>query len=809
MSNITVNSYNIYVAFNFYNMCYIGKVEINIILKDNCNLIILNANQLKILDLQVNNEKKEYIYNPENKVEQIIKINGSFKKGKNIIKILFFNKIIRDSTGGIYYMIKNNKTIVITDLEPNDARKFIPCFDEPSLKSKFNLNISIPIESNAISNMEIKEIKKYNDVKIIKFNETPLMSTYLLCLVIGDIVPFYNSNINKTIPKINGYSFSEDIDKIEWTINKVKESLDFFEEWFSIPYPLEKLDIVSVPVFSSAAMENWGIIVYNNKYCFYNKNMSDKKKINLLEVTYHEVTHQWFGNLVTLNNWSNIWLNESTATYFSWIALDNQYPNYFIKDFTFIDRKHIYITDGITSSSKILIDNTKDNSKEDYFNEITYEKGCLIINYVVNLLGISEFRKNVSEYLKEYSYKNTSTNDFIKCFGKYNNLLLKMINITGYPIINIKYNKEENNISIKILKFNLDKDKISNYSENLFLRVRQNNDIKLIFLNNNEYKIDVKDNRLDNLYINPDNDLFCICMYEEVEPNILNMNSCEIIKYCYDEFILTLYGYSNLKKYLRIIKKVFNKINLIDYPLLLLSLLEDINKLFMIYSLSNINPRYLVEFIINNLYLVITELFSKCKNILYSQNIIGEILKLIVINLKNTSFVPELKKIYYNELESKKYYLMDILIIIMNKYDRDNYSLLLKKIKDDKNLYDLFISNSDYFDKEEIINLLNIYEKHIKKGEFRDLLSILNKNIQVQSIIIEYVFGNKDKLIKVMDDVFYKLLKNISLHIFYELNIDKMLELINLIDSKNNHIVINQIKDILQINKKVYNNLII
>jgi hypothetical protein len=806
MSEIIVNFYNIYAAFDFDKMLYIGKVEINITLLTNKDSIILNGNQFKIIDLKVNNQNYEYSYNQNSLLEeeQVIKINGNFIKYKNTIKILFYNTIKKDTMTGIYYLNKNNKKIIITDFEPNDARKFIPCFDKPNLKSIFNLNIVLPLKYNAVSNTEIKEIKNYDNNKIIKFYETPLMSTYLLCLALGDIIGFENCIISKNNTKINGYTFSEDLDKIEWTIEKIKESLDFFDEWFELNYPLAKLDIVSVPVFGSAAMENWGLIVYKDKYCFYNKNMSDIQKVRLLEVTYHEVSHQWFGNLVTLDDWSNIWLNESTATYFSWMAIENKYPEYFIKDYTFIDRKNIYILDGITNSGKIIVDDK--NSDENYFNEITYEKGCSIINYIVNINGISEFRKYVNEYLKKYSYKNTSTNDFIKCFGENKNLLLKMINITNYPMILVKANKLNKTIMIKISKFNLDKEKISNYTANLFLKIKYNGLENQIYLDNNECKLDITN--INNLIINPDNDLFCICKYEDYEPDILQMKSCEIIKYCYDEYILALYGYSNLEKYLKVIKKVFDIINLIKYPLLLLSLLEDINKLFVLYNLSNKNSDFYSEFIRNNLYLQISDLFMDCKNILYGQNIISEILILIVINLKNTSILSQIKKEYHNELESKKYYLMDTFIKIMNKYERNNYSLLLTKI-DNEYIYDLFISNSNYFHEEDIIDLLNNYKQIINKSEFRDLFNILSKNIKVQNIIIEYIFLNKETLIKEIGaTIYYKLLKNVSFNVYYIPNIDMMLKYINSNIDKQHIIVINQIKDILSTNKIVSNNLL-
>ena len=215
--------------------------------------------------------------------------------------------------------------IAVSQMQPIDARRAFPCFDEPSLKSKFTVTLIADMNLTALSNMDVaSEVNYYSMIsqkmkKATTFNTSPEMSTYLLAFVIGELQVIETNDFR--VP-IRVYADpSQDIEHGRFSLNLAARTVAFYEQLFGIDFPLPKLDMIAIPDFASGAMENWGLIIYRITEVMLDENASGAATKERVAVgVQHELAHQWFGNLVTMDWWEGLWLNEGFATWVSWVG---------------------------------------------------------------------------------------------------------------------------------------------------------------------------------------------------------------------------------------------------------------------------------------------------------------------------------------------------------------------------------------------------------------------------------------------------------------------------------------------------------
>ena len=762
----------------------------------------------------------------------ILNLQGCKPNSNLTIKIEFDWKKIGEEIDGFYYTKKNNKLVCATHLEPENARKFIPCFDQPDLKAKFNLVVRINSGFECVSNMSVNKSIFDNKYKTIYFNTTPPMSTYLLCLVCGDINHESLEHISNESTIVRGFSIESDIKYINWSVNKTVEALNFFENWFGIKYPIDKLDIVSIPNFSSGAMENWGLITFREEYILLYNKKNYLSQVKILEVIYHEVAHQWFGNLVTMSKWDDLWLNEATSTFFSWMALLMTYSDLNIKEFYwFLEARSVYLIDALSNTHPIIISENNNVNPSELFDEITYSKGNIIINYVANLLGLDNFQKAIRKYLNEYLYSNPSTGDkLFKYFNLYSqnknidyiNLMNKLTTIKGYPILSIKQTKNHI-LNITYKTFNLDKSIISDYPINLFMKMKFLNDnyviIELNYNQLNEYNF--RRYAVENCIINPNNELFCICYYVNFKPNIELMNQVEFMKYTGDEFILGLYGYKNLNEYLLLIKNIFNSIDLYNNQIFCYNIIQDLIHLLNIYDYSKTNNTKIIDFIKNNLNNQLVNLSQKLlsSSSKYSELVLENIFTLKAIKLEEKNLIIMIYKLYLyqNKLSVKipnyynKYYLPKTIFSIVMKYYQDvEFDNLLGILKTCSNvqIIDIIVSSFSYLNDKNFDYIFNDYSHLIKSQDLPLFFYSISKNVSKQEYVIDYWITNRVKVTSI-DEIQFKILKNISKNIYNIQLIEKITNYLNQIYVEKNKLVIDKIKDILSSNKIVIQSLTI
>ncbi len=361
---------------------------------------------------------------------------------------IVFSGIINNSLRGFYrsqYKI-NGKTkyLATTQFEATDARRAFPCFDEPKHKAVFNVKLIIPGTHTAISNTLPIQIKKHKfGYKIIKFAPTPKMSTYLLAFIIGDF-----EWIEKKI-KLSGKDVSVRIFTTKGKIHQAKFALDiaiksikFYNKYFDISYPLPTLDLIAIPDFESGAMENWGAVTFRETALLIdeeNSSLSSRQWVAI--VIAHELAHQWFGNLVTMQWWTDLWLNEGFASYMENFCINSLFPKWNVWDLNLAGRYTLALhLDSLNNSHPIEIKVNHPDEINEIFDIVSYAKGSAIIRMLAEYLGKEKFRNGLRFYLKKHSYKNTKTIDLWEAFEKISKKPVKKImntwtKQTGYPLV--------------------------------------------------------------------------------------------------------------------------------------------------------------------------------------------------------------------------------------------------------------------------------------------------------------------------------------------------------------------------------------
>jgi puromycin-sensitive aminopeptidase len=381
-------------------------------------------------------------------------------KGKAKLFIVF-EGIINETLRGFYkstYEIEGvTKHIATTQFEATDARRAFPSFDEPAHKAIFDVTLIVPGTHTAISNTLPKSIKEHEaGYKIIKFAPTPKMSTYLLAFIIGEFE--YIEGRTKDGVQIRVFTTAGKKHQGKFALDVAICSLEFYNDYFGIPYPLPILDLIALPDFESAAMENWGAITFRETAMLVDeKNSSLSNKEWVAIVIAHEIAHQWFGNLVTMNWWTDLWLNEGFASYMENLCIDALFPQWHVWDLYLADRYTVALRlDSLANSHPIEIEVHHPNEINEIFDMVSYAKGSAVIRMIAEYIGADAFRDGLRHYLKKHSYGNTHTVDLWHSFEKTSKkpvarIMKNWTGKTGYPLLSVE--KSKNNYKISQQRF--------------------------------------------------------------------------------------------------------------------------------------------------------------------------------------------------------------------------------------------------------------------------------------------------------------------------------------------------------------------
>ena len=380
-----------------------------------------------------------------------------------------FTGTLNDKMAGFYrssYKDKagNTKYIASTQMEPTDARRAFPCFDEPALKAKYTITLVADKGLTCLSNMDVASEKEVESrmsggkKMAVTFNKTPLMSSYLLAFIVGELN--YIETKNFRLP-IRVYATPDkDIEHGRFSLELAAKTLAFYEKEFDSDFPLPKMDMVAVPDFSAGAMENWGLITYRVvDLLFDEKTSGASTKERVAEVVQHELAHQWFGNLVTMDFWDGLWLNEGFATWMSWYSCNKFYPEWKIwQSFVIGDLQNALALDSLRSSHPIEVPVKRADEVNQIFDAISYSKGSCVLRMISSYLGEQTFLEGIRRYLKKHAYGNTKTEDLWAALSDASGKPVeKIMNVwtkyVGYPVVTVTENEGSNTIHVKQNRF--------------------------------------------------------------------------------------------------------------------------------------------------------------------------------------------------------------------------------------------------------------------------------------------------------------------------------------------------------------------
>ena len=364
--------------------------------------------------------------------DELILSQPNLESGNHTIHINFSGNIT-DAMHGLYpcYFTHDGvkKQLFATQFESHHAREVFPCIDEPAAKAEYDLTLITRPGITVLGNMPVKFQKENGDSLTTTFEKTPRMSSYLLAFVIGEL--HKKSARTKSGVEVNVWAtLAQNENTLDFALDIATRSIDFYDEYFGVKYPLPKSDHVALPDFSSGAMENWGLITYRESCLLADPELTPESSRRFIAtVIAHELSHQWFGNLVTMNWWNDLWLNESFANMMEYVAIDALHPEWRMwEDFATNEVTAALRRDSLDGVQSVQADvNHPDEISTLFDPAIVYAKGGRLLVMVRKLIGEEAFRAGLKSYFEKFAYKNTVGND----------LWQELESASGQPIVNL------------------------------------------------------------------------------------------------------------------------------------------------------------------------------------------------------------------------------------------------------------------------------------------------------------------------------------------------------------------------------------
>uniref|UniRef100_A0A8C5BEE3 Aminopeptidase n=1 Tax=Gadus morhua TaxID=8049 RepID=A0A8C5BEE3_GADMO len=386
-----------------------GSVRVQVEVKNDTNWVVLHSKALNISNAMLREREKK----SNNPTEQSIILLGP---GLTLAVSLQFGAELTEGFYGFYkssYKTGAGETRVLasTHFEPTSARKAFPCFDEPSFKANYTVTIRRSPEHIALSNMPIEKTVRLNeDLMEDHFATSVKMSTYLVAFVICDFRSV--SATTSSGVKVSIYAAPEKLHQTHYALEVAVKTLDFYEKYFNINYPLPKQDLIAIPDFESGAMENWGLTTYRETSLLYDpRSSSAQDKLWVTMVIAHELAHQWFGNLVTMVWWNDIWLNEGFARYMEYIAVEATYPELHVEEYLLNVCFAAVGRDSLNSSRPISSAAENPTQIREMFDTVSYDKGACVLHMLRHFLTDEVFQSGIVRYLRKFSYGNAQNQD--------------------------------------------------------------------------------------------------------------------------------------------------------------------------------------------------------------------------------------------------------------------------------------------------------------------------------------------------------------------------------------------------------------
>lgn len=466
------------------NYTFKGIVNIQLIAKKYATSITLHSKDLTIDEefikvTSLDNKTQHNVVNVTYVKSDdflVLSVDRELEQGSQYLLTIPFGGNLQESLVGFYRSSyksstsKEKKWIATTQFEAIYARRAFPCFDEPSMKATFTVTLGRKNGLTSISNMPLEtttDIPNMPGWEWDRFQKSVPMSTYLLAYIVFDFdyVESPKSN-NNVVFKI--WARAEAINQTQYASQVGPKVLSYFEEYYDVPYPLPKQDMVAIPDFNAGAMENWGIITYRETALLYSETASSSiSKSRVAEVIAHELAHQWFGNLVTMKWWTDLWLNEGFATYMATLGVNHVEPEWnVLQEESALNLVEVFKLDALDNSHPVSVPIGDPSEIDQIFDVISYKKGSAIIRMMNLFLGVNVFKEGVSNYLKKYKYTNAEQDDLWQSLtdaGHKAGSLPKSYTVkvimdswtkqTGYPLITVQRDYSTNTANVSQVRY--------------------------------------------------------------------------------------------------------------------------------------------------------------------------------------------------------------------------------------------------------------------------------------------------------------------------------------------------------------------
>ncbi len=449
-TNAIPQRYTLTLAPDLKSATFAGKEEIVVTLAQPTTSITLNAAQITFEEVTITaggNTQTAKVSEDKAKEEVTLQVDKEIAAGEATIHVQYTG-ILNGELRGFYLSKTAKRNYAVTQFEPTDARRAFPSFDEPAMKAKFSVTLIVDKGDMAISNTNVISDTPgpAADKHTVHFATTPKMSTYLVAFLVGDFQCISGSSDG--VP-IRVCATPDKVQMGSYALQGAEFFLHYYDTYFGIKYPMPKLDMIAIPDFEAGAMENFGAITYRETALLVDaKTAPIAAKKNVAIDVAHEMAHQWFGDMVTMQWWNNLWLNEGFATWMESKAVGEWKPDWHIQQDVALGTDGVlnYDAGKVTRAIRAQADTPAEINQ--MFDGITYQKGGAVLDMTENYEGKEIFRQGVHKYLEAHMYGNATAQDFwnaqTQTSGKpIDKIMNSFIAEPGVPLL--KFSAPENN----------------------------------------------------------------------------------------------------------------------------------------------------------------------------------------------------------------------------------------------------------------------------------------------------------------------------------------------------------------------------
>lgn len=412
--------YDLRLRLDPENAAFTGNVKISLESRAPTKQLVLHALDLSLTSVVVAGRRLE----PSKivvdaKAETVTLLLDKPLKGRAEVEIEYSGKM-NELMRGLYKSRgkngKKDEAWSFTHLEPTHARRVLPSFDEPAFKAEFALTLDVPAGLTPLSNMPPVSDTVLDGRRTVVFQKTPKMSSYLLA-VFAARLESRTRKVGRTVLTV--WAAPDQIAQADFALDAGANALRYLNKYFGLPYMLPKLDMVAAPDFASGAMENWGAILYRDSSLLIDPKLSsDAARRRVAEVVSHEIVHQWFGNLVTMVWWNDLWLNEAFATWLAYKVVDSWKPSWKVWDEFDQGKRSPLAIDALPGTRPVRSDAATPAEIQAQFDPMSYQKGGALLRMIEMYIGEGDFRKGVQGYMRRFAYKNAEAKDLAKEFER-------------------------------------------------------------------------------------------------------------------------------------------------------------------------------------------------------------------------------------------------------------------------------------------------------------------------------------------------------------------------------------------------------